>query len=227
MIKRWQVKVTGASEKMKNIRRWQVKVAGAGEKMKNIRRWQVKVAGAGEKRKNIPIRCCLMLLAMVLVMILTSCAMLIARFDPVSLQNATALKQESLNLMDKATEPYEQHQGEIEELEIKLENAFLYSQSIPKNTISAKQWKILIRLLKRIFNHWQASTKLSPVFIREVKKDVSAAFDEVIKLEKGKPGVWQGAGSREQNKCDVPGTTPGPRLQAQYGGERCCLLKII
>jgi len=127
-----------------------------------------------------------------IIIYLSQCGGLIARFDPIALENATALKDEALNLMEKANEPYEQHQQEIKELEIKLGQAYQYAKEKPKNTLAARQWEILKdpekNLLGGFIKHWQENNQLSSAFIDEAKKVVADAFDTIIDLESGKRG---------------------------------------
>jgi hypothetical protein len=125
-----------------------------------------------------------------IIVYLSQCGGLIAKFDPIALENATSLKEEALSLMEKANEPYEQHQQEIKELETKLEQAYQYAKEKPKNTLSARQWEILKdpgkNLLGGFIKHWQESNQLSSTFIDEAKKVIADAFDTIIDLESGK-----------------------------------------
>ena len=54
------------------------------------------------------------------------------------------LKPETLAMMDKAKEPYLNHQAEVEALVVELHKAHEYVKGVPSNSISAKQWEILI-----------------------------------------------------------------------------------
>jgi hypothetical protein len=126
----------------------------------------------------------------------SQCSGLIARFDPIALEHATSLKREALELIDKANQPYEQHQQEIKELETKLEQAYQYAKEKPKNTLSAKQWEILKdpgkNLLGGFIKHWEENNQLSSIFIQESKKVIADAFDTIIELEEGKRGRVEG-----------------------------------
>ncbi len=128
--------------------------------------------------------------ALVLSMLIAACAPLIGPYSPTAYQYATSLKAETLALMDKATEPYEDHKGKAETLMVDLQKAHEYVKGVPSNSISAKQWDILIRkdgdLVGKFIKRWEERKKLSEVFIIEFKGIVSDAFDEIICLEANK-----------------------------------------
>ncbi|MGD2087418.1 MAG: hypothetical protein PVH61_14635 [Candidatus Aminicenantes bacterium] len=125
-----------------------------------------------------------------IIIYLSQCGGLIAGFDPIALENATSLKKEALDLMDKANEPYDRHQQEINALETKLEQAYQYAKEKPKNTHTASQWEILKdpgkNLLGGFIKHWQEKSQLSTTFIEEAKKVIADAFATIIALESGK-----------------------------------------
>ena len=125
-----------------------------------------------------------------IIIYLSQCGGLIARFDPIALENAKTLKNEALDLMEKANQHYEQHQQEINELVTKLELEYQYSKEKPKNTLSSKQWEILKdpekKLLGGFIKHWQEKNQLSSDYIEEAKKVIADAFDTIIDLESGK-----------------------------------------
>src|SRR5574340_848091 len=72
-----------------------------------------------------------------------ACAPLIGPYSPTAYQNATSLKADTLALMGKATQPYSDHEKEVEALLVKIDQAYEYVNGIPSNSLSAKQWKIL------------------------------------------------------------------------------------
>jgi hypothetical protein len=120
---------------------------------------------------------------------LSACTPLIGPYSPVAYQNATSLKVETLALMDKASEPYEQHKAEAEALFVEARKAEEYDKGVPSNGISAAQWHLLIRpdgdLMGKFFTRWSSSSTkvLNRPFIDEMEKLVSDGFDEIICLE--------------------------------------------
>ena len=144
-------------------------------------------------------------LGVLLIGLLSACAPLIGPYSPVAYQNATSLKAETLALMDKATEPYGEHKAEVEKLFVNVNKAYEYVKGVPSNSISAKQWKILIKkdgaLMGAFFKGWETSSSktLSKKYIDEFKPIVSDAFDEIICLE---------ANKKEAKQCSVKGAQP-------------------
>lgn len=114
----------------------------------------------------------------------------IAPYSHFAYQQATSLKVEALALMDKASEPYANHEKEIKELETKIEKAYEYAKGRPKNEHSTKQWQILKNpnrnLLGGFIKRWQEKSTLSKKFIEEAKRLVADAFDTISGLESGK-----------------------------------------
>jgi hypothetical protein len=119
--------------------------------------------------------------------IFQSCVKYIAAYDPIALNNAVSLKSKSLNLVNKATEPYTDHEKEILESMQELEQAYEYACSLPKNNISVRQWEVLkdpgTNLLGGFFQYWKQKEKLTQEFIDEISGEISRAFDTIIKLE--------------------------------------------
>ena len=136
-----------------------------------------------------------------LLLFLTACAPLIGPYSPTAYQNATSLKPQTLALMDKAKEAYAKHQTEVEVLVVELKKAHEYVKGVPSNSISARQWEILIKedgdLFGKFVKRWKERSTLSSAFITEFKGLVSDAFDEIICLE---------ANKKEASKC---GSTKG------------------
>jgi len=133
---------------------------------------------------------------------LSACAPLIGPYSPVAYQNATSLKAETLALMDKASEPYDTRKAEVEKLFIEVNKAHEFVKGVPSNSISAKQWEILIKpdgdLMGKFFSRWATSESkgLSKPYTDEFKKIISDAFDEIICLE---------ANKKEAKQCNVTG----------------------
>ena len=125
-----------------------------------------------------------------LVFLLQGCDTLIGPYSPTAYKYATSLKVETLALMSKATDSYGKHKKDVEKLTIELNKAHEYVKGVPSNSISAKQWKILIKpdgkLLGKFWLKWKDNTKLSKGIVSEFKKIVADAFDQIICLEVNK-----------------------------------------
>ncbi len=120
---------------------------------------------------------------------LTTCSS-ISTFSQYAYEQATSLKVESLDLMDKAVEDYADHQQAAEALQTNLQKALEYSKGRPDNEFSTRQWEILLspdrNLLGYFLKRWKDEGKLSPAYTKEAKGLVSDAFDTIIGLESGK-----------------------------------------
>ena len=122
--------------------------------------------------------------------IFTFCATLIGPYSPTSYKYATSLKAETLTLMKKATEPYVSRKQDIEKVTLNLNKAYEYVKGVPANSISEKQWSILIDpkgdLIGKFFKRWKEKKRLSKVYIQEFSSLVARAFDSIICLEANK-----------------------------------------
>lgn len=123
-------------------------------------------------------------------MLAAACAPVIGPYSPTAYKNATGLKAETLDLMDKAATPYSENEAKVEALRVEIDKAYEYVHGIPSNSLSARQWETLRRpdgaLLGRFFGRWKSEGALKPVYITEFKGVVSDAFDEIICLEANK-----------------------------------------
>jgi hypothetical protein len=127
--------------------------------------------------------------ALLILIVFWGCAS-ISPYSETAYQQATSLKVDSLALMAKATEPYTQHQAEVEALRLKIDKAYEYAKGLPKNTITTRQWEILKdpdrHLLGGFLVLWRTKSTLSATYIADKQRQVGAAFDQIIGLESGK-----------------------------------------
>ena len=116
-----------------------------------------------------------------------------APFDSLSLQRAKDLKDQSLLLMQKAKDPPAPHAAEIQQLKDQLEIAQqAAAQKGAANAPATQQWATMNdpkgALLGGFLQKWQTENRpQSAAFIADESKIVSDAFDQIIKLENGKP----------------------------------------
>ena len=120
----------------------------------------------------------------------TSCSPSIAPFSETAYQQAIEMKVEAMELMPKATEPFEDYESEVAELRHGLNVAYEYADGRPDNEISARQWDIMIdpgrNMLGGFLSRWEDEGSLNEVFIQEAQKLVREGFDTIIGLESGK-----------------------------------------
>lgn len=120
----------------------------------------------------------------------TSCSALIATHDHYAYTQTIDIKVELLYLMEQAEEPFIRHREEVRVVEMKIEKIYEYEKGRPKNEITAAMWEKFKSpdhfLFGGFMKRWKEKEVLSPVFIRESTKTISAAIDQIIGLESGK-----------------------------------------
>lgn len=122
-------------------------------------------------------------------LLLAACST-ISKFDQYSYTQSTSLKVDALNLMDRATEPYDQHQAEVLKIKSDLDKIYEYEKNRPKNQVTEKMWVVIRDSTGHLFGgfvkRWQKEGKLDAVFIQEARTLVSQSFDQISQLESGK-----------------------------------------
>lgn len=135
-------------------------------------------------------RASLALVASICVAAISACSPLIATYSQAAYEQATSVKAESLALMGRATEPYNQHAQEVEALMLQVDKAYEYARGRPKNEISTQQWANIRdpgkNLLGGFLERWKEQGQLSSAFVKEAQIQISKAFDQIIELESGK-----------------------------------------
>lgn len=125
----------------------------------------------------------------IIIVALTGCFKT-AVYDDSAYNETILLKEETLQLMGKATEPYATHETEITSLLERLNQAYGYAQKRANNETSISQWKVLIEkdsnLAGGFFERWKSEGTLNQYFINEAKGVISQAYDAITELEKGK-----------------------------------------
>lgn len=145
-------------------------------------------------------------LALVLLAAAAACTPLIGAYSPRAYEHATSLKAETLALVEHADEPYAEHREAADRLMVDLQRAYEYVRGVPRNAISARQWRLLVDpdgdLVGRFMRRWREEGTLSPVFIAEFRAILADAFDEIICLE---------ANKRDAGACRRDAGAPPPR----------------
>ena len=128
----------------------------------------------------------LVLWPLLLVALAGGCASSVAVYDQEAYKQAVALRVESLALMDKAVEPYSNHEASVDALLVNLEKAYQYDRGRPGNEAVTRQWEILKdpnhRLLGYFLQRWKDEKQLRKAYVDGQKKNVSLAYDEIISL---------------------------------------------
>lgn len=127
------------------------------------------------------------------VVLIYSCGLFklgISSFDQYAYVQTTSIKVDALNLMDSAINDYTLHVQSVASVQTNLQKLYEYEKNRPKNELTVKQLDILMDTTGNLFGgfiiRWKKEKKLSQAFIKEGKKQVGAAFDQVALLESKK-----------------------------------------
>ncbi len=125
-----------------------------------------------------------------LILLIPACSPSVAPFSETAYQQAVELKVDSMELMAKATESFEDHKSEVAEIRHNMLVAYEYADGRPDNELSTQQWEIMKDPDRNLFGgflaRWGEEDSLNETFIEEASKLVREAFDNIIGLESGK-----------------------------------------
>ena len=116
----------------------------------------------------------------------------VGKFNNKAYENATSIKARALALVDLSAEPYTKHEQTAVTLMTDVSAAREFSAGLPNNSISAAQWDAIRdpqrNLLGGYIGKWKARTGagMAEFFRKEVKTQLSRAFDYLICLEANK-----------------------------------------
>lgn len=114
----------------------------------------------------------------------------ISSFDQYAYAQTTSVKVDALEIMDLATDDYGTHKSSVKEFQTKLKKVYEYEKNRPKNDITVKLWDKLLdtngHLLGGFLNWWEKENKLNETFVKEEKRIVDKAFDQIAGLESKK-----------------------------------------
>ena len=129
-------------------------------------------------------------LLLLLTLLMSASCSTISKFDQYAYTQATSIKVDALELMDSATNDYQQYKASVSGMLNSIDKIYEYEKNRPKNTISEKMWSMMRdstgHLYGGFIRRWQKEGKLDQVFIQESKKIISKSFDQISQLESGK-----------------------------------------
>ncbi len=127
--------------------------------------------------------------SILVLLFLTNCNT-ISYYDQQSYTNVVSCKVDALFVMSKATESYQSHTQDLDELKKELDKAYTYDINRRLNTVTIKMWDKLrdpnSQLLGGFLKEWSEDDKLLPKYIERKKDQIGQAFDTIIQLEAGK-----------------------------------------
>lgn len=135
--------------------------------------------------------------ALLLLCFLAACKTNSALYNPDAVAKTTELRDKTLKLMDKATQPYAKYKTAADSILNAAMADYEQQKKRKHNELSVQQWKLLLEddaavpgtkaMLPAFFNNWKTDGKLTDFYIKEKKGKIKDAFEEILKLEKGKP----------------------------------------
>jgi hypothetical protein len=130
------------------------------------------------------------LLCLAVTVVLCGCKVLgptIASYDQYAYTQTTSLKVDALNLMDSSIYNYQSETRSIATVKLNIQKLYEYDRNRAKDTITLKQWKILMdtngHLLGGFLVYRRKNKVVPKMFIDDVKVKVGASFDQIAKLE--------------------------------------------
>ncbi len=121
---------------------------------------------------------------------------LISLYDAETFKDAADLKSSCLVLMDHAaTDQFSEHSKEVDQVMASAWGLYERQKIRRQNKLTIRQWQLLMddnaqpgtkAILPPFFERWKKEGKVGAVYLEEKKKNVAAAFDEILKLEGAK-----------------------------------------
>lgn len=126
----------------------------------------------------------------ILLFALLGCSPTIALYDQYAYTQATSLKVDMQNLAsESSTITYADAKTDIDKVNVELQKAYEYNKGRDKNSLSAKQYSILIsdaHFYKTFLNNWKKKGMENAALAEDVSKQIGNLMDQIIKLENGK-----------------------------------------
>lgn len=125
-----------------------------------------------------------------LAFVLTACDPIIGAYSAEAYKNATSLKARSLAMIDRSGKSYGSQEADAVALMTDIDAAYEFSNGLPKNSISARQWDEMrdpnAGLMGGFVAGWKRNGTTGSFFRGEKKKQIARAFDYIICLEVNK-----------------------------------------
>jgi hypothetical protein len=122
--------------------------------------------------------------------LLFSCKATIALYDQYAYTQATSLKVDLQNLaLESDSISFETAKPDIDKVDIELQKAYEYNKGRDNNSISSKQYEILLaddHFYKSFLKDWKAKGKESAIMSQNISEEIGDLMDQVIKAENGK-----------------------------------------
>lgn len=118
------------------------------------------------------------------------CAPVISSFDQYAYTQCTSLKVDALHLMDEATDSVQLHSQQINQVMMNLEKIYEYDKNRPNDSISTRQWHLLIdpngHSFGKLIKKWEHDKILNRYNIEDLMPIIGFDFDQIAQLESKK-----------------------------------------
>lgn len=126
--------------------------------------------------------------------LLASCAS-VALYDDYSFKQTINAKVETIDLMKKSVDAYDQHAQEVNDLMDSLQKIYDYDKRRTNNELSTKMWNVLMDdqqfLVAGYFKKWKEGGPQNQAFVNEAIKQITEAFDILLDFEGAKDKARQ------------------------------------
>mgnify|MGYP006395388257 CR=1 FL=1 len=110
-------------------------------------------------------------------------------YDHYTLTETVASQAMAQNLLNHATEPYQDHRAAIDAFEQQLDKMLIYEQTKDRNQIMLQMWTLLNNpdsSVQQFIKTWEDQGSMSPVFVEEYRPQVLQLFQLMIDYENKK-----------------------------------------
>ena len=122
----------------------------------------------------------------IILIVLSSCA---SSYSEIAYQNALKAKENTLELVDLGTKPYDNYKAKRDSLKMNLQMYYDLESIRKNNKPTIEMWKRLKSEKGQIylyFKIWKAKGTLSEYFTGEKRKQIESLFNSLIELELAK-----------------------------------------
>lgn len=107
-------------------------------------------------------------------------------FDQVAYNNATSLKLDLPELMEKAVESFSKYTKEVDNIRQRLDEAELHSGSQRRNQDVTAAWSQVKSLANPFFDEWKKKGQLTQVYAKERADQVRKSLEFIAEAERAK-----------------------------------------
>lgn len=118
----------------------------------------------------------------------TESALSSTKFSQSAYDNDKAVKAQALALIDRGKDHalYTTVATDVDQLQAKIDKTISTEQARTHSAPTVEQWKKVKGQLTKFFERWKTKGSLAPVYVEDMKGQISEIFDNLIKTEEDK-----------------------------------------